>query len=320
MEKLRIVFMGTPDFAVPSLLALAEAGHEILAVYCQPPRPAGRGRKDRPSPVQLAAESKTWPVQHPKSLKTAEAQAAFADLAPDLAVVAAYGLILPQAVLDLPRYGCLNVHASLLPRWRGAAPIQRAILAGDTETGITIMQMDSGLDTGAMLRIRALAIGATEDAASLHDRLSALGAELLTEVAADFAAGRPPQPQAQDDASSTYAAKIDKSESRLDWREPAEVLARRVRAFTPWPGAWFDCAGERIKLRRAEALTVADAAPAKGAPGEILDDRLTVACGQGSLRLQELQRAGKGVMAADAFLRGFPLPKGNPPVMKTCRS
>lgn len=310
MEKLRIVFMGTPDFAVPSLLALAEAGHQILAVYCQPPRPAGRGQKARPSPVQSAAESKGWPVHHPKSLKTAEAQAAFADLAPDLAVVAAYGLILPQAVLDLPRYGCLNVHASLLPRWRGAAPIQRAILAGDTETGITIMQMDSGLDTGAMLRQRALAIGTAEDAASLHDRLSVLGADLVSEVAADLAAGCPPQPQTQDEAAATYAAKIDKSESRLDWREPAEILARRVRAFTPWPGAWFDCGGERIKLRRAEALTVDDAAPGKDEPGELLDDRLTVACGLGSLQLLELQRAGKGAMAADAFLRGFPLPKG----------
>ena len=310
MKKLRIVFMGTPDFAVPSLLALADAGHEIVAVYCQPPRPAGRGHKDRPSPVQRVAEARGWTVQHPKSLKSVDAQAAFADLAPDLAVVAAYGLILPQAILDLPRYGCLNVHASLLPRWRGAAPIQRAILAGDAKTGITIMQMDSGLDTGAMLRQRALTIGADEDADCLHDRLSTLGAEVLIEVVAALAAGRPPQPQAQDEASANYAAKIDKGESRINWRESAEFLARKVRAFTPWPGVWFDCAGERIKLHRAEALTADDAGTAEGEPGELLDDRLTIACGEGSLRLLEVQRAGKGVMAADAFLRGFPLAKG----------
>lgn len=224
--------MGTPDFAVPTLLALAKAGHEILAVYCQPPRPAGRGQKARPSPVQAAAEARGWPVRHPKSLKPDEAQAEFAALSPDLAVVVAYGLILPQGFLAAPRFGCLNVHASLLPRWRGAAPIQRAILAGDTETGITIMQMDRGLDTGAILLQRALAIGAAEGADSLHERLSVLGGDLMVETAAALAAGHPPAPRTQDEAGACYAAKVDKSEGRLDWRQPAAVLARSVRAFT----------------------------------------------------------------------------------------
>jgi len=304
---LRIAFMGTPDFAVPTLAALAAAGHEIIAVYSQPPRPAGRGQQDRPSPVQAFAETRGWPVRTPTSLKTPEAVADFAALQLDAAVVVAYGLILPQAILDAPGLGCLNVHASLLPRWRGAAPIQRAILAGDRESGVSIMQMDAGLDTGAVLLQQSLAITAEMSAQLLHDRLAVLGAEMINEVLEGLDSGRL-QAQPQEQEGVTYAEKLTKAEGRLDWTESAAVLDRRVRAFSPWPGAFFevqsDKGRERIKVLAAEPL------PQGGEPGSLLDDRATVACGTGSLRLLKLQRAGKSPMDAEAFLRGFSLTAG----------
>ncbi len=305
--SLRVAFMGTPDFAVPTLKALAAAGHEIAAVYSQPPRPAGRGQKERPSPVQAYAERQGWEARTPTSLKTPQAQAEFAALNLDVAVVVAYGLILPQAILDAPRLGCVNVHASLLPRWRGAAPIQRAILAGDAETGVTIMQMEAGLDTGPMLLKRSLPITAETCAQDLHDDLAELGAAMIGEALAGLDSGElraTPQPE----DGVTYAEKLDKAEGRLDWSEDAAALDRRIRAFTPWPGAFFEIDGpkgrERIKVLAAELCD------GQGAPGTVLDDQATVACGAGALRLKKLQRAGKGPMEAEAFLRGFELPAG----------
>ncbi len=303
MEGLRLAFMGSPDFAVPVLQALAAAGHEIACVYSQPPRPAGRGHKARPCPVQAYAESRGWPVRNPASLKPEAEQTAFAALNLDVAVVVAYGLILPKAVLEAPRLGCLNVHASLLPRWRGAAPIQRAIEAGDRESGVTIMQMDEGLDTGPLLLREALPITAETTAQLLHDALAALGARMIVDALARIAAGQL-QARPQPATGVTYAAKLDKSEGRLDWTRPAEELARRIRAFTPWPGAWCRHGAERLKISAVE-LTAGE-----GAPGEVLDDRLTVACGRGALRLVTLQRAGKAPLAAEAFLRGHPLAPG----------
>ena len=301
---MRLAFMGTPDFAVGTLLALAEAGHEIAAVYCRPPRPARRGQKLRASPVQRAAEARGWDVRHPASLRDPAAQAAFRALDLDVAVVVAYGQILPKAILAAPRLGCLNVHGSLLPRWRGAAPIQCALLAGDGETGVTVMRMDEGLDTGPMLLGEAFEIGPETTAADLHDGLAALGAALMVRVLRrltvepDFA-GKP-QPQ----EGVTYAGKLEKREGRLDWRQPAAALERRVRAFTPWPGAYFQLGGETIKVLRAAVVS------SGGAPGLLLDDALTVACGEDALRLLEVQRAGKKPLAAADFLRGFALPKG----------
>jgi methionyl-tRNA formyltransferase len=306
-RPLRLAFMGTPDFALPTLKALAAAGHDIAAVYSQPPRPAGRGQKDRPSPVQAYAESRGWPVRTPTSLKMPEAQADFAALDLDVAVVVAYGLILPQAILDAPRLGCVNVHASLLPRWRGAAPIQRAILAGDSETGVTIMQMDAGLDTGAMILQQAVPITAETSAQALHDELAELGGATINQALAGLDSGAL-EPRPQPDEGVTYADKLDKAEGRLDWTQAAEVVERRIRAFTPWPGAYFEVEGqkgrERIKVLAAQVR------PGDGAPGTLLDDRATVACGEGSLRLTKLQRAGKAPMEAEAFLRGFDLPAG----------
>ncbi len=305
---LRLAFMGTPDFAVPALQALADAGHDIVAVYSQPPRPAGRGQKDRLSPVQALAESRGWPVRTPTSLKTAEAQQDFAALKLDVAVVAAYGLILPPEILEAPRLGCLNIHASLLPRWRGAAPIQRAILAGDRETGITIMQMDAGLDTGAMLLQESLPIYPETNAQQLHDALADLGGRMIVHALEDCGNSRL-LPQAQPDFGVTYADKVQKAEGHLDWTLAAAELDRRVRAFTPWPGAFFEAVKggkqERIKVLAAEPL------PYGGSPGEVLDQGPTIACGAGSLRLWQLQRAGRGGMTAEAFLRGFPLPTGS---------
>ena len=303
--------MGTPDFAVPTLAALAEAGHEIAAVYSQPPRPAGRGQKARPSPVQAIAEARGWPVRTPTALRTAEAQAAFAALDLDVAVVVAYGLLLPQAILDAPRLGCVNVHASLLPRWRGAAPIQRAILAGDRESGVTLMQMEAGLDTGPMLLQRAVPIAARTTAQDLHDRLAALGAEMINEALEGLAGGRLvaiPQPA----EGVTYAEKLDKAEGCLDWRQSAAVLDRRVRAFTPWPGAYFEVEGEALRPGGRERVKVlaSEPLPQGGVAGTVLDDKATVACGAGSLRLLRLQRAGRAPMDAEAFLRGFALPAG----------
>ncbi|MCB1311855.1 MAG: methionyl-tRNA formyltransferase [Sedimentitalea sp.] len=298
---MRIIFMGTPEFAVPALEALAEAGHEIVAVYSQPPRPAGRGRKDRSSPVQARAEALGLPVRHPASLKSSEVQAEFAALKADVAVVAAYGLILPQPVLDAPGRGCLNIHASLLPRWRGAAPIQRAIMAGDAETGICIMAMEAGLDTGPVLLRARMPIGAEETAGELQARLARMGAELIVEALEQLDALVPePQPA----AGVSYAAKIDKAEARVDWTRPAEEVDRQIRGLSPFPGAWCEIGGARVKLLGARL------AEGSGAPGEALDDALTVACGVGAVALTRLQRAGKGAQEAPDFLRGWPVARG----------
>ncbi|MBY6157437.1 methionyl-tRNA formyltransferase [Pseudooceanicola nitratireducens] len=298
---MRVIFMGTPEFSVPVLEALVAAGHEIACVYCQPPRPAGRGKKDRPTPVHARAQELGLEVRHPVSLKGGEAQAEFAALEADVAVVVAYGLILPQAVLDAPKFGCLNIHASLLPRWRGAAPIHRAIMAGDAETGVCIMQMEAGLDTGPVLLREAVEIGAEEVTAGLHDRLSELGARLIVE-----ALERLPklEPEVQPEDGVTYASKIDKGEARVDWSRPAEEVDRLIRGLSPFPGAFVEVEGERLKLL---ASRLGDG---QGRPGEVLDDALTVACGQGAVQLLRLQRAGKGAQDAEEFLRGRPLLKG----------
>ncbi len=299
---MRIIFMGTPDFSVPVLDALVEAGHEIIAVYCQPPRPAGRGKKDRPTPVHARAAALGLEVRHPVSLKGAEEQESFAALNADVAVVVAYGLILPQAILDAPRHGCLNIHASLLPRWRGAAPIHRAIMAGDAETGVCIMQMEAGLDTGPVLLREATDIGTEETTAQLHDRLSGMGSALIVE-----ALSRLPEltPEVQPEEGVTYAEKIDKAEAQVDWSRPAAEVDRKIRGLSPFPGAWCEVDGQRIKLL---ASRLADG---QGAPGEVLDDSLTVACGAGAVQLLRLQRAGKSAQDPDVFLRGFPVPKGS---------
>jgi methionyl-tRNA formyltransferase len=302
-SPLRLAFLGTPDFAVASLEALVAAGHDVAAVYSQPPRPAGRGKKDRASPVHLAAEAHGIAVRTPASLRTREAQAEFAALDLDAAVVAAYGLILPKAILDAPRLGCLNVHASLLPRWRGAAPIQRAILAGDAESGVTIMQMDEGLDTGGMLLARKQPILPTTTAGELHDALAALGAALIVPALqgrADGSLSAQPQPS----EGVTYAKKLTREEERIDWTQSALSIERQVRAFAPAPGAWFEHAGERIKILAA--------APASGSgePGTVIDALPRIACGDGTLLVTRLQRAGRGAMSAADFLRGFALPVG----------
>ena len=298
---MRVIFMGTPDFSVPVLDALIDAGHEVVAVYCQPPRPAGRGKKDRPTPVQARAEDLGLEVRHPVNLKGTEEQQAFAALNADVAVVVAYGLILPQAVLDAPAHGCLNIHASLLPRWRGAAPIHRAIMARDAETGVCIMQMEAGLDTGPILLRRTTPIGATQTTGELHDRLSIMGAKAMVEALANLDTLVPePQPE----IGVTYAEKIDKSEARVDWARPAAEVDAHIRGLSPFPGAWTEAEGQRIKLL---ASTMAEG---HGTPGEILDDALTVACGDGAVRLLRLQRAGKGAQDAETFLRGMALPAG----------
>jgi len=295
---MRLVFMGTPDFSVPALDALVNAGHEIAAVYTRQPRPAGRGKNDRPSPVQARAEALGLPVRHPRSLKGAEEQAAVADLDADAAVVVAYGLILPQAVLDAPRRGCLNIHASLLPRWRGAAPIHRAVMAGDAETGISIMQMEAGLDTGPVLLSQAIPIGPEDTTGDLHDSLSRMGARLIVRALSDLDDLRPvPQP----DAGVTYAEKIDKAEARIDWSRPSAGVDRQIRGLSPFPGAWFDTGSERIKVLRSRV------AHGSGPAGTVLSDT-TVACGAGAVELTELQRSGKRPMKAEEFLRGMSLP------------
>ncbi|MHA1114372.1 MAG: methionyl-tRNA formyltransferase, partial [Alphaproteobacteria bacterium] len=296
---MRLVFMGTPDFALPTLAALRGAGHEIVCVYCQPPRPAGRGQKPRPSPVQAEAERAGLPIRTPARLKDAAEQAAFAALGADAAVIVAYGLILPAPILAAPRLGCLNLHASLLPRWRGAAPIQRAIMAGDQETGVSIMHMEAGLDTGPVLLAEPVPIAAETTAGDLHDILAARGAELMAAALAGLDAGRL-TPTPQPETGVTYAAKIDKAETRLDWRSPADILDRRVRALSPSPGAWFARDGGRVKVLRAQPLPDGGGA----APGTVIDDRATIACGAGALRLAQVQPAGKAAMAATAYLRG----------------
>ena len=296
---MRLVFMGSPDFAVPALQALHGAGHEIVAVYAQPPRPAGRGQAVRRCAVHAAAEALGLPVRTPARLRTdAGEHAAFAALEPDAAVVAAYGLILPQPMLDAPRLGCLNIHASLLPRWRGAGPIQAAILAGDTETGVTIMQMEAGLDTGPMLLREAVPIGPGTDASGLHDTLAALGARLIVRALAE---APPPVPQPE---GATTAPKLTRDSGRLDWAMPAAVLDRTVRALVPWPGTWAKLGDEVLKV------LVARPEPGAGAPGTVLDARLLVACGEGALRLLRVQRPGRAPMEAGAMLHGRPVPPG----------
>jgi len=298
---MRVVFMGTPDFAVTALAQL-RAHHDIIAVYTQPPRPAGRGQQDRPSPVQVFAAQHDIPVHAPKSLKSPEAQAAFAALKADVAVVAAYGLILPKAVLDAPSYGCINIHASLLPRWRGAAPIQRAIMAGDNISGVTIMQMDVGLDTGDMLLKGEIPITDATTAGALHDALAVLGGDLIVTALERMALGTLPATP-QPDTGVIMAAKIDKAEAHIDFNRPNTEVLRHIHGLSPFPGAWFAHGTDRIKVLEAEL------AEGRGASGMMLDDRLTVACATGAIRLRVVQRAGKGPMTADVFLRGYALPK-----------
>ena len=297
---MRIVFMGTPDFAVPTLQALVDAAHEVVCVYTQPPAPAGRGKKLRASPVQQRAQDLGIEVRHPKSLKSAEEQEAFAALEADIAVVAAYGLILPQAVLDAPKHGCLNVHASILPRWRGAAPIHRAVMEGDIVTGVTIMQMEAGLDTGPML---AMARTPIEDKTTgmLTQELAELGAKLMVGTLRDLAIH---VPVTQDGEDATHAAKIDKAEARIDWSQDAATVVRHIHGLSPFPGAWFEWGDMRVKLLRAEAVD------GTGEPGTVLDDALTIACGSGAIRPLELQRAGKPATDREAFLRGAAVDAG----------
>ena len=293
---MKVIFMGTPDFSVPVVQALA-ARHQVVAVYCQPPRPAGRGKQDRPSPVQTAAELLGLPVRHPLSLRDPEVQAEFAALGADVAVVVAYGLLLPPALLQAPRLGCLNIHASLLPRWRGAAPVQRAILAGDAETGICLMQMAAGLDTGPVLARASVVIGAGDTGADLLARLSALGAGLVCDVLAQPLLVAVPQPL----EGITYAAKIDKAEARIDWTRSAVEIDRQIRALSPFPGAWCDVAGERLKLLRSRL------AGGQGAPGQVLGG-FRIACGRDAVEVTEAQREGKRPMLAAEVLRGWALP------------
>ncbi len=305
-RALDLVFMGTPDFAATILAALIDAGHRVRIVYTQPPRPAGRGHQERPSPVAALAERHNIAVRCPTSLRDPEAQAEFAAIPADATVVAAYGLILPAAILQAPRLGCINVHASLLPRWRGAAPIQRALLAGDNATGITIMQMDEGLDTGPILLQGAIPIAPKMNSGELTDRLAARGARLILD-AVDGVAGGTLVARPQPGEGVTYAAKLRREEARLDWRLPATRLERQVRAFNPWPGAYFCGRGERIRVLLADA----DPRSVGEAPGTVLDENLSVACGAGVLRPLRLQRPGRSVLDAAAFLRGFALMPGS---------
>jgi methionyl-tRNA formyltransferase len=296
---MRIVFMGSPEFAVPSLDALVEAGHDVVAAYARPPRPAGRGKAERKTAVHDRAEALGIEVRTPRTLRDAEEQARFRGLDADLAVVAAYGLILPKEILEAPKAGCINVHASLLPRWRGAAPIQRAILAGDEISGVTVMHMDEGLDTGPMLLSRELDIR-SKNAGQVTEELSKIGAVALLEWI-----DHPTPPEPQPAVGATYASKIDKAEARIDWTQPAEQIERQVRAFAPAPGAWFEANGERIKL-----LEVAAGSDASGDLGEVLDDCLSIAAGSGYVRPLKVQRAGRAPMTPGELLRGFAIPKG----------
>lgn len=300
---MRLAFMGTPEFAVPVLRALIDAGHDVVGVYTQPPRPAGRGKKVRPSPVHLLAEEAGIPVATPEKFRDPAVLGAFCALDIDAAVVVAYGQILPQQALDAPRLGCLNLHASLLPRWRGAAPIQRAIMAGDAETGVAVMQMEAALDTGPVLAEARTPIGAEDTAATLHDRLAAIGAPLMVQTLAAVEAGET-APTTQSDCGVTYAHKIEKDEARIDWTRPATEVDCHIRGLSPFPGAWSEVGGERVKALLSHR-DVGD-----GPPGTALDDRLRIACGSDAVCLTRLQRAGKGPADAVDFLRGFPVPKG----------
>lgn len=302
---MRLAFMGTPSFAVPALAALLDAGHDIAAVYTQPPRPAGRGQKEKFSPVQEFAAAQGLNVRTPRNFKDRQDQDAFKELDLDGAIVVAYGLILPPVILAAPRQGCVNIHASLLPRWRGAAPIHAALLAGDKETGITIMMMDEGLDTGPILSQHRLQIAADDTLGSLHDRLAALGAKAIVSTLAALQSAHlslTPQP----DTGVSYARKITKDDARLVWSQSAEILARQVRAFAPTPGAFFEFGEERIKVLKAETI----ASATTDSPGTVMDETLGISCGSGGLRLLQLQRAGRQPLSAKEFLRGFPLPPG----------
>lgn len=301
---MRLIFMGSPAFSVPVLEALVAAGHEIVAVYTQPPRPAGRGKKKRPCPVHARALALTLDVRHPASLKEAEEQAAFSELRADAAVVVAYGLLLPQELLDAPAHGCLNIHASLLPRWRGAAPIHRAIMAGDRETGICIMQMEAGLDTGPVLYQETISIAPDETTAALHERLSDLGARSIVQSLKDLSQL---QARPQSSVGICYAQKIDKSEAQIDWSLPAEILDRQIRGLSPFPGAWAMLRGERVKFLGSALISCEQ--PLASA-GTVLDDDLGIACGSGALRITRLQRAGKSAQSSADFLRGTPVIAG----------
>lgn len=304
---LRVIFMGTPDFSVPTLAEIIGAGHDVTAVYTQPPRPAGRGMSERKSPVHRYADAAGIPVETPRSLRSEEAQGTFAGYTADVAVVVAYGLILPKPILDAPEHGCLNLHASMLPRWRGAAPIQRAIMAGDTETAAMVMRMDEGLDTGPICLSERVAIGPDTTAGELHDELAQRGASLMVRALAALERDSlvaTPQPE----TGATYAPKIDKAESRIDLTRPAAEVHNHIRGLSPFPGAWLEATigtrTERLKILRAKLTD------GSGEPGELLTDDLVVACGTGAIRLTQLQRAGKKPMNADELLRGFSLPKG----------
>ncbi|WP_028138893.1 methionyl-tRNA formyltransferase [Bradyrhizobium japonicum] len=301
---LRLIFMGTPDFSVPTLLELVAHGHEIVAVYTRAPKPGGRrGLQLQPTPVEEAARKLGVPVLTPKTLKSQEALDEFRAFEADAAVVVAYGMILPQAILDAPKLGCYNLHASLLPRWRGAAPINRAIMAGDAESGVMVMKMDVGLDTGDVAMAERLAITDNMTAAELHDRLSRLGADLMVRAMAALDRGGL-QLRKQSEDGVTYAAKIDKAEARIDWRKPAREVLRHIHGLSPFPGAWAELENARVKILRCQL------AQGAGEPGAVLDDQLTVACGEGAIRIVELQREGKGRMQAADFLRGAPLKAG----------
>jgi methionyl-tRNA formyltransferase len=297
---MRIAFMGSPNFAVPALRMLHSAGHDIAAVYCQPARPAGRGQAMRRCPVQVAADDLGLPVRTPVRLRgDPEAQAAFGALSLDVAVVAAYGLILPQAMLDAPKRGCLNIHASLLPRWRGAAPIQAAIVAGDAETGITIMQMDPGLDTGPMLLWESVPITPATTTANLHDPLATIGASLILTTLSSS-----PTPVPQTAADATYAPKLSREDGRIDWNKSADIIDRQIRAFDPWPGTFTTLAGSPLKILAAKP------AEGSGAPGTVLDTALRIACGSHAVSLTRVQLPGRGPLGTDDFLRGHPVPPG----------
>jgi methionyl-tRNA formyltransferase len=297
---MRVVFMGTPDFSTHALKALVAAGHEICCVYSQPPRPAGRGMGVKKSPVHLLAESLGMAVRTPTSLKSPEEQRAFAELNADVAVVVAYGLLLPKPVLEAPRYGCFNIHASLLPRWRGAAPIQRAIMAGDAWSGVTIMRMDEGLDTGPLLQVGRIALTPETTAASLHDQLAALGARLIVEAL--MAPDQPGTPQPAEGV--TYARKIDKAEAHVDFTRPAVEVRNHIHGLSPFPGAWMLLKGQRVKLLKAQVVT------GHGPAGRTLDEALTIACGEGAIQGLLLQREGKGPLDRETFLRGVPVARG----------
>ncbi|WP_417449052.1 methionyl-tRNA formyltransferase [Kordiimonas sp.] len=299
---MRVAFMGTPDFAVPTLKALMDGGHEIVAVYSQPPAPAGRGKKLRPSPVHAFAEAAGLSVFTPKSMREKDTQADLRALDADIAVVVAYGQILPQTVLDTPKYGCVNVHASLLPRWRGAAPIHRAVMAGDRKTGVCIMQMEAGLDTGPVLLRAEIEIAPDDTTLGLHDRLAQMGADLICRAIEGVEAGKL-KAEPQDDIGVTYAKKIEKAEARIDWTRPATEVDRHVRGLFPFPGAWSELGGERVKILSGHAE------PKTGTAGTVLDEEMLVACGEGAYRIDRAQRAGKAPMERNELLRGFSLPK-----------